>query len=867
MTATVRTVKFSSRESVELDGLTYQNGELYYDQTNMTLRLMDSLTRGGTKLATRPWVNDDLQTLNNTISFTNTQQSTSKITGAVKIAGGVGIVKNLYVGGDLVVDGVISLGNATNIANDFSVSTDRFQVDHITGNGLFAGTLTIGSDFKINTTKFVVTAASGNTSIAGTLDLANDLRVNTNKFVASYSTGNVSIAGDLTLTGNITTEIKALRNFSVATNKFTVDYLTGNTLVAGTLGVTGLSTLATAQVSDLTAGRITYAGTLGRLKDSAELTWDESELYVAGNIHTTGNLTVDGDLTLSGTTITLGNSNADNLTITADLVSDIIPNATNTYDLGTSTKRWKKLWANTVDVSGATNLDGNLTIGTDKFTVNASTGAAVHGGSVTVNGTLTVNGPTVTTTTSNVTTSSSVIEVHTSAEPLAVDDGKDLGVVIHYYKSVAEQLAFLGWKNTTQELVYYTGATYNLGVYTGTLGTIKAASFTTADAGSFKANGSGGITTALTSLPLVNDTATTINFGGAATNMNIGAQSGTTTIQNPTVLGTQTTQNLWNTVATTINFGGGAATGVNIGNASGTTLLRGLVNIGGATGGTVPLGVKGVASYAGINVQAILSDTTTAGIGNGGCLAFEGKYSTGGDLANFGAIAGIKENANDANYAGAVAIYTRLNGSLPVERFRVASDGKIQTQGATNGPADMNIRSNTGQSNSGSLSLAASALGGAGASYILMGNNDSSGTAGPAIIQSSNRTIQFGVGNSWTDRTGGTYTNAMTLEASGNLTVVGTITEQSSIVYKENVNPITGALDLIKRLEGVTYDRRNGSAKNEAGLIAEAVDKVIPNIVKHDSNGNPEGINYTKLTAYLIEAVKELTEKVERLSK
>jgi hypothetical protein len=148
-----------------------------------------------------------------------------------------------------------------------------------------------------------------------------------------------------------------------------------------------------------------------------------------------------------------------------------------------------------------------------------------------------------------------------------------------------------------------------------------------------------------------------------------------------------------------------------------------------------------------------------------------------------------------------------------------------------------------------------------------MGNNDSSGTAGPSVIQASNRTIQFGVGNSWTDRNGGTYTNGMTLESNGNLTVVGTITEQSSIVYKENITPIVGALDLVKQLEGVTYDRRNGLAKNEAGLIAEAVDKVLPNIVKHDENGNPEGINYTKLTAYLIEAVKELTAKVDRLSR
>ena len=85
------------------------------------------------------------------------------------------------------------------------------------------------------------------------------------------------------------------------------------------------------------------------------------------------------------------------------------------------------------------------------------------------------------------------------------------------------------------------------------------------------------------------------------------------------------------------------------------------------------------------------------------------------------------------------------------------------------------------------------------------------------------------------------------------------ITETSSIALKENVNPITNALDAILQLAGVTYDRKDGSSVNEAGLIKEEVEKVLPNLVKGD------GVHYTKLTAYLIEAVKELSEEVSRL--
>ena len=92
------------------------------------------------------------------------------------------------------------------------------------------------------------------------------------------------------------------------------------------------------------------------------------------------------------------------------------------------------------------------------------------------------------------------------------------------------------------------------------------------------------------------------------------------------------------------------------------------------------------------------------------------------------------------------------------------------------------------------------------------------------------------------------------------------ITETSSIAYKENVNPITNALEAIMELVGVTYDRKDGSSTSEAGLIAEDTANVLPNLVTF-KDGKPEGINYTKLTAYLIEAVKELKSEINNLKR
>jgi hypothetical protein len=134
----------------------------------------------------------------------------------------------------------------------------------------------------------------------------------------------------------------------------------------------------------------------------------------------------------------------------------------------------------------------------------------------------------------------------------------------------------------------------------------------------------------------------------------------------------------------------------------------------------------------------------------------------------------------------------------------------------------------------------------------------SSGTLTATIVATGNASITGG-------NIDGT-TIGGTTAAVGTFTTVNatTINETSSIAYKENVAPIENALDKILQLVGVIYDRKDGSRKGEAGLIAEDVAVVIPNIVTY-KDGKPDGLSYTKLTAYLIESVKELTQEVRML--
>lgn len=97
----------------------------------------------------------------------------------------------------------------------------------------------------------------------------------------------------------------------------------------------------------------------------------------------------------------------------------------------------------------------------------------------------------------------------------------------------------------------------------------------------------------------------------------------------------------------------------------------------------------------------------------------------------------------------------------------------------------------------------------------------------------------------------------------GQMTAVS-IVETSSIALKENINPITDALDSVLQLKGVTYDRID-SNEHESGLIAEWTEEVLPELVTRDTEGNVVGIKYTKVTAYLIEAIKSLKAEIDNL--
>ena len=88
----------------------------------------------------------------------------------------------------------------------------------------------------------------------------------------------------------------------------------------------------------------------------------------------------------------------------------------------------------------------------------------------------------------------------------------------------------------------------------------------------------------------------------------------------------------------------------------------------------------------------------------------------------------------------------------------------------------------------------------------------------------------------------------------------------SSQRWKHNIEPIDDPLEKISQLNGVYFDWDDEhGGHHDIGMIAEEVGAVLPEIVQYEDNGiDAEGMDYSKLTPLLVEAVKHLREEYHK---
>ena len=110
----------------------------------------------------------------------------------------------------------------------------------------------------------------------------------------------------------------------------------------------------------------------------------------------------------------------------------------------------------------------------------------------------------------------------------------------------------------------------------------------------------------------------------------------------------------------------------------------------------------------------------------------------------------------------------------------------------------------------------------------------------------------------------GTETRTV-FKVEGDIEATSNVYASSDISLKDNIVTYENALDKVLALRGVEYDRNDLDGVHEVGLIAQEVEEIIPELVGESRDGL-KNIAYGKLTAVLIEAVKELKKENDALS-
>tara|TARA_B100000212_G_scaffold74884_1_gene52894 strand:+ start:3197 stop:4837 length:1641 start_codon:yes stop_codon:yes gene_type:complete len=112
---------------------------------------------------------------------------------------------------------------------------------------------------------------------------------------------------------------------------------------------------------------------------------------------------------------------------------------------------------------------------------------------------------------------------------------------------------------------------------------------------------------------------------------------------------------------------------------------------------------------------------------------------------------------------------------------------------------------------------------------------------------------------------GGSEINALALDMSeaGAATFNNNVTAFSDERLKDNIQTLEDGLAKVEKLRGVTYTRDN---RENIGVIAQEVEKILPEIVlTADDEMGTKSVDYSRITAVLIEAVKDLSERVKEL--
>ncbi len=262
---------------------------------------------------------------------TGTEDALTGAAANIEVIGGTYFTSKLdHTPGTLTADSAlivdsnskIDIFNVDNLRLDGNTlsSTNANGDINVTANGTGDINVTTLGDVVLSGANITMNGAfaqTGDVEVTGNVHATGTLNIDGQSTLASLNVEDltatrlvyVGASGELVDSSNLTFDGTSL---IVGVNKFTVAHATGNTQIVGTLNVDDQTTLASLNVEDLTAGRVTFAGTSGELVDSANFTFNTStsNLVLTGDLDITGSADID-NLNINGNTVTATNSNGD----------------------------------------------------------------------------------------------------------------------------------------------------------------------------------------------------------------------------------------------------------------------------------------------------------------------------------------------------------------------------------------------------------------------------------------------------------------------------------------------------------------------------------------------------------------------------
>ena len=283
--------------------------------------------------------------------------------------------------------------------------------------------------------------------------------------------------------------------------------------------------------------------------------------------------------------------------------------------------------------------------------------------------------------------------------------------------------------------------------------------------------------------------------------------------------------------------------------------IQGIQGINGEYAAMGLQGTQGIQGRQGIQGTSGLTGTGIQGaqgaVGSNGAQGIQGITGSNGSNGTNGTN-GIQGAAgsNGSNGAQGTAGTNGSNGAQGTAGQNGASVTGAQGTAGQNGASVTGAQGTAGQNGTNGSPGVQGYTGAPGSN----GTNGTNGTDGSPGAQGTQGSAGPGADQSLNTNSSVTFSSV----------TAGSFNATSSIAYKMNVTPIEDAIDLIKNLNGVIYDRKDGHKSREHGVIAEDVARVLPSVVGY-KNGKPDSIDYSRFTPVLIEAIKALSDKVDEL--